>query len=57
MSESEEWTEVLADLWTEARPKAGGGLGPFPADSVDEEEEEAEPDLFRGVPSSVADAG
>ena len=58
MSESEEWTEVLVDLWTETHPKAGGGLWPFLVDSVDEEdEEEAEPDLFRSVPSSVAEVG
>ena len=42
---------------TETRPKAGGGLWPFPVDSVDEEEEEVEPDLFRRVPSSAEEAG
>ena len=57
VSESDEWAEVLADLWTETHPKAGGGFRPFPVDSVDEEEEEAEPDLFRMVPSSTAEAG
>ncbi len=60
-SESEECSEVLADQWTETRPetrpKAGGGLESFPADSVEEEEEEVESDLFRSAPSSAAEAG
>ena len=46
MSESEEWAEIGPDLWTETRPKAGGGLCPFPVDSVEEDKEEAELDLF-----------
>ena len=57
VSESEDRTEVRPDRWVETRPKAGGGLRPFPADSVEEEEEEAELDLFRSVPPSAAEAG
>ena len=48
--------EVQVDRWAETCPKAGGGLCPFPVDSVDEKEEEAELDLFRSVPPSVVEA-
>ncbi len=57
MSESEERTEVRVDRWADTLPKAGGGLRPFPADSVvDDEEEETEFNLFHGSPSSAAAA-
>ena len=58
MSESEDRIEVRADRWADTLPKAGGGLRPFPTDSVvEDEEEEAELDLFQGSPPSATVAG
>ena len=57
VSESEDRTEVRPDRWAGTRPKAGGGFQPFPADSVEEEEEETELDLFRGSPPSAVEEG
>ena len=48
--------EVRVDRWAETRPKAGGAFWPFPVDPADEEEEEAEFDLFRRVPPSAVEA-
>ncbi len=58
MSESKDLMEVWPDRWADTLPKAGGGLRPFPTDSVEEdEEEEAELAHFRGSPPSAAVAG
>ncbi len=58
VSESEDQMEVQPDRWADTLLKAGGGLQPFPADLVqDDEEEEAEPACFRGSPPSAAVAG